>query len=90
MESNKNMVHFELIKKYYIFQVSEDNKKVRRVKTKPLPKDSVEARKEAKNRTIYCVCFLVTVYQKAIFSQVLNFRAGTCTCMLLKGVQLYM
>ena len=41
-----------------IFQVSEDNKKVRRVKTKPLPKDSVEARKEAKNRTIYCVCFL--------------------------------
>ena len=46
------------LKKYYIFQVSEDNKKVRRVKTKPLPKDSVEARKEAKNRTIYCVCFL--------------------------------
>ena len=59
MESNKNMVHFELIEKYNlrIFQVSEDNKKVRRVKTKPLPKDSVEARKEAKNRTIYCVCF---------------------------------
>ena len=50
-------VHFELIEKYNIFQVSEDNKKVRRVKTKPLPKDSVEARKEAKNRTIYCVCF---------------------------------
>lgn len=40
-----------------LVEVSEDNKKVRRVKTKPLPLDSVEARREAKNRSIYCKGF---------------------------------
>lgn len=40
----------------YFVQVSEDNKKVRRMTSKPLPQDSVEARQIAKGRTIYCVC----------------------------------
>lgn len=39
----------------FTFQVSEDDKKVRRLKSKPLPEDSVEARQEAKARTVYCV-----------------------------------
>lgn len=40
-----------------LVEVSEDKKKVRRVTTKPLPEDTVEARKEAKNRTLYCKGF---------------------------------
>lgn len=42
-----------------LVEVSEDNKKVRRVKSKPLPEDSVEARQEAKARTVYCKGFPV-------------------------------
>ena len=37
------------------FQVSEDNKKVRRVTTKPLPEETAEARHDAKTKTVYCV-----------------------------------
>ena len=37
------------------FQVSEDNKKVRRVTTKPLPEETAEARYDAKTKTVYCV-----------------------------------
>lgn len=40
-----------------LIEVSEDNKKIRRVKSKPLPKDTPEARQEAKERTVYCKGF---------------------------------
>lgn len=40
-----------------LVEVSEDDKKVRRLKSKPLPEDSVEARQEAKARTVYCKGF---------------------------------
>ena len=40
---------------FLFFQVSEDNKKVRRVTTKPLPEETAEARYDAKTKTVYCV-----------------------------------
>ena len=40
---------------FLFFQVSEDNKKVRRVTTKPLPEETAEARHDAKAKTVYCV-----------------------------------
>ena len=40
---------------FLFFQVSEDNKKVRRVTTKPLPEETAEARHDAKTKTVYCV-----------------------------------
>lgn len=40
-----------------LVEVSEDNKKVRRVTSKPLPEDTVEARQESKGRTVYCKGF---------------------------------
>ena len=39
---------------FLFFQVSEDNKKVRRVTTKPL-QETAEARYDAKTKTVYCV-----------------------------------
>ncbi|CAH3159785.1 unnamed protein product [Porites lobata] len=40
-----------------LVEVSEDNKKVRRVTTKPLPEETAEARHDAKAKTVYCKGF---------------------------------
>ncbi|CAH3158448.1 unnamed protein product [Porites evermanni] len=40
-----------------LVEVSEDNKKVRRVTTKPLPEETAEARYDAKTKTVYCKGF---------------------------------
>ncbi|CAH3159775.1 unnamed protein product [Porites lobata] len=40
-----------------LLEVSEDNKKVRRVTAKPLPEETAEARHDAKTKTVYCKGF---------------------------------
>lgn len=40
-----------------LVEISEDTKKVRRVPSKPLPENTVEARQNAKTKTIYCKGF---------------------------------
>ena len=48
---------------FLFFQVSEDNKKVRRVTTKPLPEETAEARHDAKAKTVYCVSCVKHAFQ---------------------------
>lgn len=40
-----------------LVEISEDNKKIRRVSSKPLPENTFEARQAAKSKTIYCKGF---------------------------------
>lgn len=40
-----------------LVEISEDNKKIRRVLSKPLPENTVEARNAAKSKTVYCKGF---------------------------------
>lgn len=40
-----------------LVEITEDNKKIRRVSSKPLPENTVEARQTAKSKTVYCKGF---------------------------------
>ena len=58
---------------FLFFQVSEDNKKVRRVTTKPLPEETAEARYDAKTKTVYCVsCVKHAVQLYSVIGVTLN------------------
>ena len=57
----------------WLLKVSEDNKKVRRLPSKPLPENTVEARQEAKLRTVYCVSSTDWMFCHLLFSFFLPF-----------------